>query len=59
MTISKRYSPDRFGNCFIPMSSMISSSGLRYRDSTLSSADSASSWRKSRTTSNTERYSTA
>ena len=42
MMISKRYSPDRFGNCFIPMSSMISSSGLRYRDRTLSSAAMAS-----------------
>src|SRR4051812_37165830 len=59
MMTSKRYSPDRFGNCFIPMSSMISRSGLRYFASTLSSADSALSWRKSRATSNTDRYSTA
>ena len=29
MMISKRYSPDRLGNCFIPMSSMINRSGLR------------------------------
>ena len=30
LPISNRYSPDRFGSCFIPMSSMISRSGFRY-----------------------------
>lgn len=31
MMTSKRYSPNRFSNCFIPMSSIINRSGFRYR----------------------------
>ena len=39
MMISNRYfAADRLGSCFMPMSSMISRSGLRYRASTLSSS---------------------
>ena len=37
MMISNRYSPLRFGSCFIPMSSTISRSGFRYFASTRSS----------------------
>ncbi len=55
MTTSKRHSPERLGSCFIPMSSMINSSGFKYIVNTLSSWPSTSSCRKSRTKSKIER----
>ena len=58
MIISKRYSPDLFGNCFMPISSIINRSGFRYWASTLSWSAKASSCRKSLRTSKTERYRT-
>ena len=55
MMISKSVSPLRLGRCFMPMSSMISRSGLRYLFKMRSCPSSASSCRKSRTTSKIER----
>jgi hypothetical protein len=43
---SDRHSLERLGNCIIPMSSIISSSGFKYFISILSSCPRASSWRK-------------
>ena len=58
MMISNKYSPDRLGKCFNPMSSRISRSHLRYRLMIRSCPSNASSCRKSRTASKIERYST-
>ena len=55
ITTSKRHSPERLGNCFMPMSSMINNSGFRYLFKILFSWPSTSSWRKSRTKSKIDR----
>jgi hypothetical protein len=49
--ISSSHSPERFGSCFIPMSSRINRSGFRYRAKILSCPAYASSCNSSRTTS--------
>ena len=56
--ISNKNSPERLGRFFIPMSSTISRSGLRYFASAFSCPSNASSCKKSRTRSKIDRYRT-